>query len=92
MARPRTPKIGASPIEQLRTSVLELTHSINNPLSATVANVDLALRLLAKSHDGPVSAQDCERLSDWLADAKEGAARVNQLVRDLTALGKSTGG
>jgi signal transduction histidine kinase len=56
-----------------------VTHEINNPLAAVLANVELAIgdaRSLEKN-------RTTERLVEELTDAQEAANRVREIVRDL---------
>jgi signal transduction histidine kinase len=62
-----------------------VTHEINNPLAAVLANVELAIvdaRSLAAS-------RTTERLIDELSDAQEAAGRVREIVRDLKLFSRS---
>jgi CheY-like chemotaxis protein len=54
-------------------------HEINNPLASVLVNLELAQRELADRDRGA----DIEDVRDMLADAREGADRVRQIVRDL---------
>jgi two-component system, cell cycle sensor histidine kinase and response regulator CckA len=81
-----------------------LGHEINNPLSVVAANVDLALRtasgLVATS--AALSAQaspdmqaalsefgsELREIRESLADARQGARRVQSIVRDLRAFSR----
>ncbi|NVB83013.1 MAG: PAS domain-containing protein [Kofleriaceae bacterium] len=60
-----------------------IAHEINNPLTAVVANLDLIARTLKKM-DGITPA-----LLEQVADAVEGADRVREIVRDLSAFAKA---
>jgi PAS domain S-box-containing protein len=55
-----------------------VAHEINNPLAAVIVNLELALREVARSQAGAPTA-----LGDELSDAREAAARVRNIVRDL---------
>jgi signal transduction histidine kinase len=62
-----------------------VTHEINNPLAAVLANVELAIgdaRSLA-------SSRTTERLVEELSDAQEAANRVREIVRDLKLFSRS---
>ena len=66
-----------------------VAHEINNPLSAVIANLDLALddlEALARS-SGPAQLVDDLRLE--LSDARSGADRVRAIVRDLRIFSRS---
>jgi signal transduction histidine kinase/CheY-like chemotaxis protein len=59
-----------------------VAHEINNPLTATVANLEFALeqaRLLGVKH----GSSEVEQLDEMLRDASEGAACVRTIIRDL---------
>jgi signal transduction histidine kinase/DNA-binding NarL/FixJ family response regulator len=63
-----------------------VAHEINNPLAAALLNVDLAAQALADADDGvPV---DREGIMADLRAAKEAAARVAQIVRDLNVFSR----
>ncbi len=64
-----------------------VAHEINNPLAAIVANVDLALREVVEL---PIPRDQTGDLADGLEDAREAAARVRQIVRDLKIFSRST--
>jgi PAS domain S-box-containing protein len=56
-----------------------VAHEINNPLAAVIMNLELALREVTRAtQPGPSSA-----LGEELSDAREAAARVRNIVRDL---------
>lgn len=62
-----------------------VTHEINNPLAAVLANVELAIgdaRSLAAN-------RTTERLIEELSDAQEAANRVREIVRDLKLFSRS---
>jgi signal transduction histidine kinase len=56
-----------------------VTHEINNPLAAVLANVELAL---GDARSLPAS-RTTERLIEELSDAQEASNRVREIVRDL---------
>jgi signal transduction histidine kinase/CheY-like chemotaxis protein len=58
-----------------------VAHEINNPLMATVANLEFALEHTQRLSD--VGNGEVETLRDLLQDASEGAERVRTIVRDL---------
>ncbi len=60
-------------------------HEINNPLAAVIANLDLAVLELARPSDGEGTTE----LLDALRDAREGAERIRQIVRDLKMFSRS---
>jgi signal transduction histidine kinase len=61
------------------TLAASVAHEINNPLSAVVANLELALRRLETVGDRP----ELEELRAELRDAHEAAHLVRQIVRDV---------
>ena len=62
-----------------------VTHEINNPLAAVLANVELAIGD-ARSLQ---SNRTTERLVEELSDAQEAANRVREIVRDLKLFSRS---
>ena len=61
------------------TLAASVAHEINNPLSAVVANLELALRRLDSVGNRP----ELEELVSELRDAHEAAHLVRQIVRDV---------
>jgi PAS domain S-box-containing protein len=59
-----------------------VAHEINNPLAAVLANLELAHQDL-KDGIGLDSATDLVPIREMIADAREAADRVRQIVRDL---------
>jgi PAS domain S-box-containing protein len=59
-----------------------VAHEINNPLTATVANLEFALEMLA-SPAQKLPGYEIESLQEALRDAAEGAECVRTIVRDL---------
>jgi signal transduction histidine kinase/DNA-binding response OmpR family regulator len=57
-----------------------VAHEINNPLTAVLANLELAQRELSMASERLADLRDA---SEMLADAREAAERVKQIVRDL---------
>jgi PAS domain S-box-containing protein len=57
-----------------------VAHEINNPLAAVLANLELAARHAAEVGQDPEAAAE---LVEEVLDAREGADRVRQIVRDL---------
>ena len=55
-------------------------HEINTPLAYVVTNLDFALRELADEDTSPARVQEIRKA---LRDAREGAERVREIVRDL---------
>jgi PAS domain S-box-containing protein len=66
-----------------------VAHEINNPLAYISANLQILSGELPKLlyGDGPLRFS-AEELESVLADAREGAARVSAIVRDLRALAR----
>ena len=66
-----------------------VAHEINNPLAYVMANLALLGKELPKllAGDRPPHVERAE-LESMLADAREGAARVSAIVRDLRALSR----
>jgi signal transduction histidine kinase len=62
-----------------------VTHEINNPLAAVLANVELAIGD-ARSLE---TNRTTERLVEELTDAQEAANRVREIVRDLKLFSRS---
>ncbi len=63
-----------------------VAHEINNPLSAVIANLDMAIDEVTKLAK---RADAVDELMDELRDAREGADRVRQIVRDLKIFSRS---
>ena len=62
-----------------------IAHELNNPLSYVIANLDF---VHGDMQPGPVEA---ERVAEWkevLGDAREGAERVRQIVRQLKSFSR----
>ena len=62
-----------------------VTHEINNPLAAVMANVELAI---GDARSLPPN-RTTERLVEELTDAQEAAGRVREIVRDLKLFSRS---
>ncbi|MEN0063746.1 MAG: hybrid sensor histidine kinase/response regulator [Myxococcota bacterium] len=62
-------------------------HELNNPLTAVMANLEVALRRLRDRPDDPFAS----RLQAELADAKEAAERMRLTIRDLRDLVRDHG-
>jgi PAS domain S-box-containing protein len=68
-----------------------VAHEINNPLSAVLANLDLIKMAISSTDADPTSGNGAspasfavlDEISEPLGDAREGAERVRQIVRDL---------
>jgi signal transduction histidine kinase len=60
-----------------------VAHEINNPLASVMANLEMASRDIVK-HAGRLGlATELAEVCDQLRDAREGAERIRNLVRDL---------
>jgi len=70
--------IVADRMASVGTLAAGVAHEINNPLASVIANLDVAAREVA---DG--EGMQSDDLGDALRDAREGAERVRQIVRDL---------
>lgn len=66
-----------------------VAHEINNPLAAVVANLDLATRELESLCINPETAKEAVLLEEEIRDAREAAARVRSIVRDLKLFSRS---
>ncbi len=63
-----------------------VAHEINNPMSFVIGNLDLISEQLARRGAGPDGAPG--ELEAMVNDAREGAARVRAIVRDLRAFSR----
>lgn len=63
-----------------------VAHELNNPLSYVLANLDFVHEAI---HDGPLAAEDWEELYEVVDDARDGAARMRDIVRDLRTFSRS---
>ena len=64
-------------------------HEINNPLSAVIANLDLAMRDIATLAKRTGDTSDLAEIAEELGDAREGAQRIREIVRDLRIFSRS---
>jgi PAS domain S-box-containing protein len=60
-----------------------VAHEINNPLTVTVANLQLALEKLASAAESEEMDAHLPSIGELLREASEGADRVATIVRDL---------
>jgi len=68
-------------LASMATLAAGIAHEINNPLSATIANLDLALERLERT-------QADAALRAHLLDARDGAGRVAEIVRSMSLLAR----
>jgi PAS domain S-box-containing protein len=69
-----------------------LAHEINNPLAAVTTNLELAMSDLDRLEAMPGTAGRAASLRESVADAREGAERVRQIVKDLKIFSRSEEG
>jgi signal transduction histidine kinase len=60
-----------------------VAHEINNPLAAICANLELVAKTVADLASEPGIDRRLDEAIDELRDAREGAERVRQIIRDL---------
>jgi PAS domain S-box-containing protein len=66
-----------------------VAHEINNPLTTVVANLELAARDVGRLAKKFSASEDVEELESEIRDAREGAERVREIVRDLRIFSRS---
>lgn len=66
-----------------------VAHEINNPLAAVIANIDFSLEHISDLTQVHGESTATAELRDALSDAREGADRVRQIVRDLKIFSRS---
>jgi signal transduction histidine kinase len=66
-----------------------VAHEINNPLASVMANLELAANSLADltARQGP--SPDAANIEEELQDAREGAERIRNIIRDLKIFSRS---
>jgi len=69
-----------------------VAHEINNPLAYVSSNLELLVRELPLLLQGKPSQLSRPEVEELLAEAREGAARVGAIVRDLRALSRTDEG
>jgi signal transduction histidine kinase len=84
----------ASRLAGLGTLVAGVGHEINNPLTATLSDTQMALVALHELRDrlgesAPGEVPCLDAIIEELKDALEGGGRIRQIVRDLQAFGRS---
>jgi signal transduction histidine kinase len=66
-----------------------VAHEINNPLASVMANLDLVMRGVTDLTSRLGGTPELEELGDELHDAREGAERIRNIVRDLKIFSRS---
>jgi PAS domain S-box-containing protein len=79
----------ADRMASLGTLAAGVAHEINNPLSAVIANVDLALEAALERCAAPMSPQDTREIVEELRDARDAAERVRLIVKDLKVFSRA---
>jgi PAS domain S-box-containing protein len=80
----------ADRMASIGTLAAGVAHEINNPLSYVVANVEYASQGIREiGRDRPELAAAASELGEALADARQGADRVRQIVRDLKTFSRA---
>ena len=77
-------------LASLGTLAAGVGHEINNPLMAVLGNLEMAisdLRRVSREHGDLV---DLSEISEELRDAREGAERVRNIVRDLKVFSRAS--
>jgi PAS domain S-box-containing protein len=84
----------ASRLAGLGTLVAGVSHEINNPLTATLSDTQMALEALHALRNrlggsAPEEVPCLDAVIEELEDALEGGRRIEQIVRDLQTFGRS---
>ncbi len=77
-------------LDALGALVAGLAHEVNNPLTVNLVNLELAsFRVTELARSGRLSSPEVARLASVLREARLGAERIDQLVRELKAYARS---
>lgn len=79
--------LAATRLASVGTLAAGVAHEINNPLSWMLANVRLALDLLAAEKAGRSRPRDRAELEELLGEALEGIERIGGIVKAMRSLG-----
>ena len=80
------------------TLVAGVAHEVNNPLTATLSDIEVALKNILKVRDrlqlsdtveGKAEAVHLDAVAEMLNEAQEAARRIERIVKDLKAFGRS---
>jgi PAS domain S-box-containing protein len=66
-----------------------VAHEINNPLTVTIANLEIALQELTVAAESTGGLPGLASLEELLREASDGAARVATIVRDLKVFSRA---
>lgn len=69
-----------------------VAHEINNPLASVMANLEMASRDIVEHCEKFGFANELSHVRDQLRDAREGAERIRNLVRDLRIFSRAEEG